>query len=65
MDIDLKITERCQYSMTKEIFWDSAVFTPLRKNSPYTKTISKGYRIQISKLRLNTLSFKLSTVIMY
>ncbi len=32
----------CDYSLTKETFWSSPVFTPLRKNSLYTESISRG-----------------------
>ena len=43
MDADFKTAGTCHYSITKETFWNAAVFTPLRKNSPYTNTISLGY----------------------
>ena len=40
---DLKSTGMCHYTATKETFWGTYVFTALPKNSPYTKSISKGY----------------------
>ena len=44
MAADIKATAgACQYTILKEEFWSTAAYTPLRKNSPYTKSISKGY----------------------
>ena len=40
---DLKNTGTCHYIIMKEIFWSSPLFLALRKNSPYTSLISKGY----------------------
>ena len=40
---DLKNTGTCHYTITKETFWSSPLFLTLRKNSPYTSLISKGY----------------------
>ena len=42
MTADLKSTGTCHYTGTKENFWGTYVFTALRKNSPYTESISLG-----------------------
>ena len=43
MAADVKLTGTCQFTKTKENFWNSATFTLLQKNSPYTETMSRGY----------------------
>lgn len=40
---DLKTTGTCHYYMMKDSYLRLSAFTPLRKNSPYTETISIGY----------------------
>ena len=52
MNADLKSTGTCHYTATKEKFWGTYVFTVLRKNSPYTESISLGYRSTLSKFVL-------------
>ena len=42
MSADLKSTGTCHYTGMKETFWGTYVFTALRKNSPYTESISLG-----------------------
>ena len=43
MTADRKNTGTCHYTRTRETFWSSPIYTLLRKNSPYTETMSKGY----------------------
>lgn len=43
MDEDVKTSGTCNYYMMKDTYLRLSLFTPLRKNSPYTGTISIGY----------------------
>ena len=43
MVADLKSIGTCHYTATEETFWGTHVYSALRKNSPYTKSISIGY----------------------
>ena len=41
---ELKKSNTCDYSLMKETFWPSShLYTALRKNSPHTETMSRGY----------------------
>lgn len=53
MDEDLKTTGNCHYYMMKDAFLRLSAFTPLRKNSPYTETMSIGY----NSLKLKSFCF--------
>ena len=54
---DLKTTDTCNYLLLKDGFWSSSIYTPLRKNSPYTKAMSAGW-VLIIKLQNNNCIFK-------